>query len=205
MSETRLWQKVLGQLQLAKAYEGTTSVVEYVIRADLIQTHEISEQKLVAQLTSREQAEAHHFAPEEDVQVKEEPEESGMVNVQLHQDETELVNGSIVFDENGQAYRYYTSESEYQAAHGVGRGGSARPLQASVRQEANAEPTSAFPLGFRLDNAAPPTKTTFGMPEPAPVEGYSFPGGSWDRSARNPVMQGVDFVRGNLALGNAAM
>lgn len=176
-----------------------------------MQTHELKEQKLVAQLTARELAEAHHFAPDEDVQVKEEPEEeSGMVNVQLHQDEQELVNGSIVFDENGQAYRYYKSESEYQAAQEFEAGGAATGagyLQGHIgHQDAiiNQDSATSFPLEFRLGNAAPPPPTmSFVMP-PAPLgRDLTVGSGSWDPAAKNGLQAG-DFAR-NLAFGNAGM
>ena len=105
MPETRLRQKVFGQLELAQTYEGMSREHGKIL-ADALQTHELKDQKLVAQLTSRELAEGHHFVPEEDVQVQQEPEvEPGLVRIHLHQDETDLVNGSIVFDEHGQAYR----------------------------------------------------------------------------------------------------
>jgi hypothetical protein len=159
MPETRLRQKVFGQLELAQTYEGMSREHGKIL-ADALQTHELKDQKLVAQLTSRELAEGHHFVPEEDVQVQQEPEvEPGLVRIHLHQDETDLVNGSIVFDEHGQAYRYYASESSYQAAYGLAGGSATQPERLhETAMPTNVEddtPTSAFTLGFRLGNAAP--------------------------------------------------
>jgi hypothetical protein len=125
-----------------------------------------------------------------------------MVNVQLHQDEQELINGSIVFDENGQAYRYYKSESEYQAAHGVG----AVPLQVQTgHQEAiTSDSATSFPLEFRLGNAAPPPPTTTFIMPPAPLgRDLASGSGSWDPTAKNGLQAG-DFAR-SLAFGNSGM
>ncbi|KAJ9092236.1 hypothetical protein QFC19_008773 [Naganishia cerealis] len=83
-----------------------------------MKTHEIKEQSRVAQLTARELAAQSHF--EVNPQVKLEPEDY-LANdsiLEEEEEEKELENGSIVYDHNGRAYRYYASESAYQAATG---------------------------------------------------------------------------------------
>ena len=123
------------------------------------------------------------------------------MNVQLHQDETELVNGSIVFDEHGQAYRYYASESAYQAAHGLNGLAPANPTrlpEPTVTHSADDDTTTAFSLGFRLGNAAPPQ--TFTMPEPVQVVGHSATATGWHL----PKKHGGHFAH-ELAFGNVEM
>ncbi|KAJ9120070.1 hypothetical protein QFC22_002968 [Naganishia vaughanmartiniae] len=78
-------------------------------------THAINEQARVAQLTSRDLASQAHF--EVNRGVKQEPEYHDADNIlEGEEDEKQLENGSIVYDDNGRAYRYYASESAYQAA-----------------------------------------------------------------------------------------
>lgn len=123
------------------------------------------------------------------------------MNVQLHQDETELVNGSIVFDEHGQAYRYYASESAYQAAHGLNGLAPANPTrlpEPTVTHSADDDTTTAFSLCFRLGNAAPPQ--TFTMPEPVQVVGHSATATGWHL----PKKHGGHFAH-ELAFGNVEM
>ncbi|KAJ9103804.1 hypothetical protein QFC21_002266 [Naganishia friedmannii] len=78
-----------------------------------MKTHTVNEQARVAQLTARDLAAQSHF--EVNPEVKLEPEDHPADDI-LEEEERELENGSIVYDDNGRAYRYYTSESAYQEA-----------------------------------------------------------------------------------------
>lgn len=154
------------------------------------------------------------------MQVKAEPQEpTGMVNVQLQDDQQELVNGSIVYDENGRAYRYYSSQSDYQAAQhldmpiqGLSSDSSAMQDQPQLLTPVpltHALPTSAtdfgFPLQAQLGNAAP-SMSVMNDPSASDANQAGFSGlGMWTRDgAAMDMSDGISLPR-PLALGNAGV
>lgn len=224
MPKARLCTKVFGELESAKAYEGKDHLfdsVPCVTDDQSSQTHEVKDQERVAQMTSRELADSNDFEMEEQVHVKAEPEEAtGMVNVRLQEDEQELVNGSIVYDEDGRAYRYYASESEY---HQAAQQQLDTPFQAQaplfdssamsehahmhlpvpMTHESTTAADPSFPLDCHLGNAAPPiSDMTDSLPTDAshaPFSGF----GLWTRDgAPHDLSEGISLPR-PLALGNA--
>jgi hypothetical protein len=182
------------------------------------QTHEFKDQQLVPQMTSHQETDATDFDMGEQVQVKAEPQElSGMVNVQLQDDQQELVNGSIVYDENGRAYRYYSSQSDYQAAQHLDlpNQGLSSDLSAMQKQPqllapvplTHELPTSAtdfgFPLQAQLGNAAP-SMSVMNDPSSTDVNQAAFSGfGMWTRDGAAMGMSESISLPRPLALGNA--
>lgn len=171
-------------------------------------------------LAAHQEAEGNDFEMEEQVQVKAERQEpTAMVNVQLQDDQQELVNGSIVYDEDGRAYRYYSSQTDYQAAQHLdmppqGAPANSNPTpgpQLLAPVPLRHEPTSAtefeFHLQAQLGNAAPHTMGMgAGMGEasaPDANQPGNFAFGMWNGEGNAMDMsEGIALPR-PLALGNA--